>query len=38
VGIRGRAYPLAASVEMRAEPGRGTAIHVRLPIPAEPAP
>jgi signal transduction histidine kinase len=38
VGIRERAYTLAGSVEMRGEPGRGTAIHVRLPIPGEGAP
>jgi len=37
VGIRERAYTLAGSVEMRGEPGRGTAIHVRLPIPGEAA-
>jgi two-component system, NarL family, sensor histidine kinase UhpB len=35
VGIRERAYILAGSVEMRGEAGRGTAIHVRLPIPAQ---
>jgi PAS domain S-box-containing protein len=38
VGIRERAYTLAGSVEIRGEPGRGTAIHARLPIPGEGAP
>lgn len=35
LGIRERVYILAGSVEMRGEPGHGTAIHVRLPIPEE---
>ena len=34
VGIRERVYILAGSVEIRGDTGRGTAIHVRLPIPA----
>lgn len=34
VGIRERVYILAGSVEIRGDPGRGTQIHVRLPIPA----
>jgi PAS domain S-box-containing protein len=32
VGIRERAYMLAGSVDIRGEPGRGTAIQVRLPL------
>ncbi len=35
VGIRERVYTLAGSVEIRGDPGEGTAIHVRMPIPAE---
>ncbi len=38
VGVRERVYILAGSVEMRGDPGRGTAIHVRLPIPGEATP
>jgi signal transduction histidine kinase len=34
VGIRERVYTLAGAVEIRGEPGQGTALHVRLPIPA----
>lgn len=34
VGIRERVYILAGSVEIRGDPGHGTVIHVRLPIPA----
>jgi two-component system sensor histidine kinase UhpB len=34
VGIRERVYILAGSVEIRGDTGRGTVIHVRLPIPA----
>lgn len=34
VGIRERVYILAGSVEIRGEAGQGTAIQVRLPIPA----
>ena len=37
VGVRERVYILAGAVEMRGDPGRGTAIHVRLPIPGGPA-
>ncbi len=33
VGIRERVYILAGSVEIRGDPGHGTEIHVRLPIP-----
>ncbi len=33
VGIRERVYILAGSVEIRGEPGQGTVIQVRLPIP-----
>ena len=33
VGIRERVYILAGSVEIRGDPGHGTDIHVRLPIP-----
>jgi PAS domain S-box-containing protein len=33
VGIRERVYILAGSVEIRGDAGRGTAIHVRLPVP-----
>ncbi len=33
VGIRERVYILAGSVEIRGDTGRGTAIHVRLPVP-----
>ena len=34
VGIRERVYILAGSVEIRGDPGHGTAIHVRLPVPS----
>ena len=34
VGIRERVYMLAGSVEIRGDAGRGTVIHVRLPVPA----
>ena len=34
VGIRERVYILAGSVEIRGDAGRGTVIHIRLPIPA----
>jgi signal transduction histidine kinase len=34
VGIRERVYILAGSVEIRGDTGRGTQIHVRVPIPA----
>ncbi len=34
VGIRERVYILAGSVEIRGDTGTGTAIHVRIPIPA----
>lgn len=34
VGIRERVYILAGSVEIRGDAGRGTVIHVRLPLPA----
>jgi PAS domain S-box-containing protein len=33
VGVRERVYILAGSVEIRGDAGRGTSIHVRLPIP-----
>jgi signal transduction histidine kinase len=32
IGIRERVYILAGSVEIRGDAGRGTAIHVRLPV------
>lgn len=35
VGIRERVYILAGSVEIRGDPGHGTAIHVRLPVPGD---
>lgn len=35
VGIRERVYILAGSVEIRGDTGQGTAIHIRLPIPAD---
>ena len=34
-GIRERAYILAGSVEIRGDPGHGTVIHVRLPMPVD---
>ena len=38
VGIRERVYTLAGAVEIRGDPGRGTALHVRLPLPKVAAP